>query len=143
MLLKDHNTTNLPGGENKLFTKPKQKVSCETVQEPAAVRDKSDQRVDCSREWDNEKAQTRVMQQDSFITGTTGGVALRTIPEYLKNGNKKLRVNTLLDDASTMTYLNTDVAAELGLQGQVQKINVSVLNGLVESFETLPVECVI
>ena len=48
-----------------------------------------------------------------------------------------------LDDDNTKTYLNTDVAAELGLQGQAQKINVSVLNGQVETFETLPVECVI
>ena len=41
---------------------------------------------------------------------------MRTIPVYLKNGNKRLKVNGLLDDASTKTY---DVAAELGLQGQV------------------------
>ena len=41
------------------------------------------------------------MQQDSsFVTGATGGVTLRTIPVYLKNGNKKVRVNALLDDAS-------------------------------------------
>ena len=59
---------------------------------------------------------------------------------HLKNGNKRLKVN---DDASTKTYLNTDVAAELGLHGQLQKINVSVLNGQVETFETLPVECII
>ena len=85
-----------------------------------------------------EQAKTRVIQQDSsLITG-----ALRTIPVYLKNGNKKIRVNVLLDDASTKTYLNADVAAELGLQGQVQKINVSVLNGQVETFEILPVNCV-
>jgi len=67
-----------------------------------------------------------------------GGFALRTIP---KNGNKKLKVNALLDDASTKTYLNTDVAAELDLQGEVQKISVSVLNGQVETFETG--ECII
>jgi len=72
-----------------------------------------------------------------------GGAALRIIPVYLKNGNKKLKVNALLDDASTKTYLNTDVAAELDFQGEVQKINVSVFNGQVETFETLPVECVI
>ena len=41
------------------------------------------------------------------------------------------------------TYLNIDVAAELGLQGELQKINVSVLNGQVETFETLPVESTI
>ena len=93
---------------------------------------------------DNEQIQPGLVQQDSsFVTGGIGGVALRIIPVYLKNGKKRLKVNALLDDASTKTYLNTDVAAELGLQGQVKKINVSVLNGQVETFETLPVECVI
>ena len=47
--------------------------------------------------------------------GFTGNIALRTIPVYLKNGNKRLRVNALLDDASTKTYLNSDVTAEMGL----------------------------
>ena len=82
-----------------MFTILKQKISCETVQEPAEVKDKLDQRVDCPKEGDSEQAQTRVMQQDS--TGATGGVTLRTIPVYLKNGNKKVR---LLDDASTKTF---------------------------------------
>ena len=54
-----------------------------------------------------------------------------------------MQVNALLDDASTKTYINTDVAAELGLRGCLQKVNVSVLNGKVETFETSPVECVI
>ena len=70
-----------------------------------------------------------------------GNIALRTIPVHLKNGNQKLKVNALLDDASTKTYINADVAAELGLQGHPQKVNVSVLNGQVETFETTPIEC--
>ena len=56
---------------------------------------------------------------------------------------RELKVNALLDDASTKTYINSDVAAELGLHGQLQKVNVSVLNGHVETFETSPVECII
>ena len=56
-------------------------------------------------------------------------MALRIVPVYLKNGNQKLQVNALLDDASTKNYINADVAAELGLQGCLQKVNVSVLNG--------------
>jgi len=35
------------------------------------------------------------------------------------------------------------VAAELGLQGQLQKVNVSVLYGHIEAFETSLVECTI
>ena len=44
-------------------------------------------------------------------------VALRTVPVFLKNGNRRIKVNALLDKASTKTYLNADVAAELGRQG--------------------------
>ena len=49
-------------------------------------------------------------------------------------------MNALLDDASTRTYLNADVAAELGLQGHCQRVTVNVLNGRAETFETAPVE---
>ena len=48
-------------------------------------------------------------------------------------------MNALLDETSTRTYLNADVAAELGLQGHPQSVTVNVLNGQTETFETLPV----
>ena len=66
--------------------------------------------------------------------------ALRTVPVKVKNGNRSIVVNALLDDASTKTYLNADVAAELGLVGETRKITVNVLNGQRDSFETMPVE---
>ena len=66
--------------------------------------------------------------------------ALRTVPVKVKNGNQSIVVNALLDDASTKTYLNADVAAELGLVGETRKITVNVLNGQRDSFETMPVE---
>ena len=67
-------------------------------------------------------------------------VALRTVRVILKSGNRRVEVNALLDDASTKTYLNSDVAAELALQGNCQKVTVNVLNGRTERFETMPVE---
>ena len=67
-------------------------------------------------------------------------VALRIVPVFLKNGNRRIKVNALLDEASTKTYLNADVAAELGLQGHPQSVTVNVLNGQTETFETTPVE---
>ena len=77
-------------------------------------------------------------------TQTSGTIALRTIPVYLKNGTRKIKVNALLDDASTKkTYINSDVAVELGLQGQLQRVIVSVLNSRIETFKTSPVECTI
>ena len=68
-------------------------------------------------------------------------ITLRTVPEILMNGGRKLVVNALLDDASTETYIKGDVAAELGLQGESHKVTVNVLNGQEDTFETMPVEC--
>lgn len=45
-------------------------------------------------------------------------IALYTVSVMVKNGKKTLKVKDLLDDASTKTYINTDVAAELGLSGK-------------------------
>ena len=69
-------------------------------------------------------------------TDVSGTIALRTIiPVFLRHGVKRVKVNALLDDASTKTYINLVVTAELGLQGCLQQVNVSVLNGYVETFE--------
>ena len=67
-------------------------------------------------------------------------VALRTVPVLLKNGNRRIKMNALLDEASTKTCLNADVAAELGLQGHPQSATVNVLNGQTKTFETTQVE---
>ena len=61
------------------------------------------------------------------------------MPIILKNGDRSLRVNALLDEASTKSYVNSDVAAELGLKGKTEKVTVNVLNGQIETFETKPV----
>ena len=61
---------------------------------------------------------------------------------YLKNGDCKVKINALLDDAGTKTYVNADVTAELGLQGHPQKVKANVLIGKVETFETTPVDCI-
>ena len=44
-----------------------------------------------------------------------------------------------MDEASTKTYLNTDIAAELGLHGWTEEVRVNVLNGQIETFKTQPV----
>ena len=64
---------------------------------------------------------------------------LRTVPVIVKNGNRSLKLNALLDDASTKTYINSDIAAELGLSGQVESVNMNVLNGNIKTFKTMPV----
>ncbi|CAC5373894.1 unnamed protein product [Mytilus coruscus] len=88
-------------------------------------------------------AATEGESQDRTMIGRerkSNFVTLRTVTVILKNGNRTVNVNALLDEASTKTYINADVAAELGLQGQVQKVTVIMLNDNVETFETMPVE---
>ena len=60
-------------------------------------------------------------------------MALKTVPVKLKNGKKELVVNALLDDVSTTSYINYDVAAELGLQGSLEIVSISAVNGNVKT----------
>ena len=70
-------------------------------------------------------------------------VALRTVPVYVKYGARCIKVNALLDEASSKSYLNSDVAAELGLEGSPHELTVSVLNGHHTALDTSSVEFVI
>jgi len=69
-------------------------------------------------------------------------IALRTIPVYIKGNNKTVRVNALLDEASTQTYINSSVAHELGIDvnSDAFKMNVNVLNGSISSMITRSVK---
>ena len=58
----------------------------------------------------------------------------------MENGSISLTINALLDDGSTQTYLNADIAAKLGLHGEIWISQVNVINGAVATFETVPVE---
>ena len=51
-----------------------------------------------------------------------------------------MKVNALLDDGSSKTYLNSDIAAELELEGSSHELTVNVLNDNQEKFETTVVE---
>ena len=67
--------------------------------------------------------QTTMTSRDN---STADYIALRTVPVILTNGSRSVKVNALLDDASTKTYINSDVAAELGVQGTTEKVTVNV-----------------
>ena len=69
-----------------------------------------------------------------------GCISLRAVPNIVENGSKSLIINALLDDGSTQTYLNADIAAKLGLHGEIWTSQVNVINGAVATFETTPVE---
>ena len=57
-------------------------------------------------------ATTRVPEPAKYL-------ALRTVPVVVKNGERRIIVNALLDDGSTKTYINGDVAAERGLELEI------------------------
>ena len=42
----------------------------------------------------------------------------QTVPVILRKRSQNIVLNTLLDDGSTKTYINSDVAAELNLEGE-------------------------
>ena len=71
----------------------------------------------------------------------TAFMSFRTVPVFLTNGSKRIRINALLDEASTQTYLNEDVAQELGLSGELEEVTVNVLNGNEAKLNTMRVSC--
>lgn len=59
----------------------------------------------------------------------------RTLCHNLQQKMKEMSknaLNALLDGGSTKTYINSDLAAELNLQGGTQKVTVNMLNGQLE-----------
>ena len=67
-------------------------------------------------------------------------ISLQRVPIIVENRSKSLIINALLDDGSTQTYLNGDIAANLDLHGELWKSQVNVINGTAASFETASVE---
>ena len=52
-------------------------------------------------------------------------VSLRTVSDWLKSKGKKMKVNAVLVDASTVSYLNEEVAGALGLSDTYGKLDIS------------------
>ena len=62
-------------------------------------------------------------------------MALRTVSVKLRNGNRGITVNSLLDDGSTKSYIISHIAAELGLDEPVEIATVSTMNGNIKRFK--------
>ena len=73
--------------------------------------------------------QTILIKQFSFP------IAMRIVLIVQQHKKCKLEVNAWLDDHSIKAYINSNAAAELGLQGKTELIKVNVLNGKEESLE--------
>lgn len=67
-------------------------------------------------------------------------ISTQTVPIIAENGTKSLIINGLLDNGSTQTYLNVDIAAKVSLKGEILKSQVNVINGAVATFKTALVE---
>ena len=66
-------------------------------------------------------------------------VSLRAVPVWLSAKGKKIKVNAVLDDASTVSYGNEEVAGALSLSATYEKVTVNVLNENVETCDSVPV----
>ena len=110
----------------------------EAIKEPSEVKSGRNEFVSSGTEEEQPKKVKSTFVSE--VSGSAKFVTPRTVPVILKNGNRKIKVNALLDDASTQTYINADIAAQLGLQGKLQQVTVNVLNGQIKTFDTMPVE---
>ena len=66
-------------------------------------------------------------------------VSLRTVPVWLSANGRKIKVNALLDDASSVSYVNEELAGALGLSATYEQVVVNVLKESVETFDSMPV----
>ena len=66
-------------------------------------------------------------------------VSLRTVPVWISANDIKIKVNALLDDASSVSYVNEELAGVLGLSATYEQVTVNVLNETVQTFDSMPV----
>ena len=67
-----------------------------------------------AQNWMIEGERTLTSHFPPSITG------LRTVPIIVNSDTKHMKINVLLDDGSTKSYINNDIAAELGIQTVAQ-----------------------
>ena len=96
----------------------------------------TDQRKPRDHHITKTKTQTEHVMNTQSKTKPEDMIAMRTVPVVLKNGNQTLKVNALLDEASTRTYVNSDVAAKLSLKGVPDELQVNTLNNQQEVLQT-------
>jgi hypothetical protein len=66
----------------------------------------------------------------SYVSQRTDRVALMVLPAVIRNGEKKLKVNVMLDPCSTGTYITEVSAEELQLRGEMQDLTISGTGGI-------------
>ena len=85
-------------------------------------------------------------QQSTNITSLASAkvsvetLSFRTISVWLKANGKKVKVNMVLDDTSSASYMNEEVAGVLGLSVPHEPVAVQVLKDKVETLDSMPVK---
>ena len=100
------------------------------TQAEVGVESSSASTSSCTREGEISKRTHSTTTEEEPILSTRF-MALRTIAVYLSNGKRRV---------SSTSYLNSDVAVELELEGSPHELTVKVLNDKQERFQTTLVE---
>ena len=102
------------------------------------VKDAYTEKKSNTQEKESEK------QKNTHFTNKPAELFRRTMPVILKHGQSRIVFTAMLDDASTESYVNSDLVAQLGSPlGEMQKINVNVINGATASFEATPTSLIL
>ena len=74
--------------------------------------------------------QTQLTQQTMMVSPDEATyIALRTVPVIVKNGDKSIQVNALMDDASNISYVSEALVQALQLTEKPEEVNVKVIAG--------------
>ena len=68
-------------------------------------------------------------QERTHKTSKTDNVSLMVLPAIISDGQKKLKVNVMLDPCSTSSYISEHAAGELDLQGQSLNLTIAGTGG--------------
>ena len=82
----------------------------------------------------------RESNQNNFHGRYNSLISLRTLPVKVSHKGKEIFINCILDDGSSQSFINSDIARYLNLaQTDQQNIVVGVLNGSQKSFSSYSV----
>ena len=65
-----------------------------------------------------------VNNQNAFSNIDTVSTLLQIVPVIIKNGNKSVKTNALLDSGSDVTLINKDLTSKLNLSGDSKVLNI-------------------
>ena len=83
---------------------------------------------------------TSANNQKSFKNTDNVSTLLQNVPVVIKNGNKLVKANALLNSGSDVTLINKDLASKLNLTGDSKVLNICHAISEVSKVECKPVE---